>query len=155
MSIQRPDDRPSSGAKPMTFIQAVQNVLRHYANFEGRASRSEFWWFYLFHLFTVFGGLLIVMMLAGATQAAFGQQTAGPVVGILMLLLVLIWLGLAIPSLAVSVRRLHDTDHSGAWLLLAFVPFGFIVLLVWYLTPSSLGANRYGGDVMAKIANTF
>ena len=139
----------------MTFIQAVQNVLRNYANFEGRASRSEFWWFYLFHLFTVFGGLLILVLLTGATEAALGRQAAGPVAGIFMLLLMLVWLGLAIPSLAVSVRRLHDTDHSGAWLLLAFVPFGFIVLLVWYLTPSSLGPNRYGSDTAARVANTF
>ncbi len=139
----------------MTFMQAIQNVLKNYANFEGRASRSEFWWFYLFHLFTVFGGLFVLFLLAAAAEAALGRESAAPIAGILMLLLVVVWLGLAIPSLAVSVRRLHDTDHSGAWLLLAFVPFGFIVLLVWYLTPSSLGANRYGGDITAKVADRF
>jgi uncharacterized membrane protein YhaH (DUF805 family) len=114
----------------MTFGSAISNVLSNYANFSGRASKSEFWWWFLF--FT------LLMIAVGMVSAVLSDSLGGLLSG-------LVWLGLFLPNLAVHVRRLHDTGHSGWWLLIFFIPLiGFIVLLVWFLSASTPLANSYG-----------
>lgn len=124
----------------MDFTTAVKQVLKvNYANFQGRARRSEYWWFALFSmLFSV-----VAQILMGAV-AATGS-------GILMLLIaipVLVFaIGIIIPSIAVAIRRMHDTGRSGWWLLVGFVPvIGFFVILYFFVQRGTVGSNPWGPD---------
>jgi uncharacterized membrane protein YhaH (DUF805 family) len=115
----------------MTFPDAVRRGLRNYATFTGRARRSEFWFFWLFNL-------LLHMAAAVLDAAILGDGT---------LLNSLVSLGLLLPNVAVSVRRLHDVGRSGWWLLIGLVPLvGIVVLLLWYTARGEEGANRFGPD---------
>lgn len=106
----------------MNFVQAVQVCLRKYVDFEGRASRSEFWWFALFQLI-----VLIVASMLGRTVYT------------------IVVLALVLPSLGVGARRLHDIGKSGWYLLLHLLPFiGFLVLLFFWVQPSQTEGNSYG-----------
>lgn len=109
-------------------------VLRKYAVFQGRARRKEYWWFTLFNI-------IITIMLAvidGAT-GNFDAETGYGLFGTIYALAVLI------PSIAVSVRRLHDTGRSGWWLLILLLPLiGVIVILVFMLLDSNAEDNEYG-----------
>ena len=119
----------------MTLGSAVSTCLSKYATFSGRASKSEFWWWILF--------VIMVQIAAAIMTAAISPEAGGALTG-------LVSLGLFLPGLAVQVRRLHDTGHSGWWLLLVFVPLiGIIVLLVWWLGASAPAANQYGEPPLA------
>ena len=103
-------------------------ALKKYAVFSGRARRKEYWFFILFNAIISFA-LIIIEYLAGGP---------GFVVGIY-------YLAIAIPSLAVLVRRLHDTDRSGWWFFINFVPLiGGIIILVFTVQDSQPDENRYG-----------
>jgi uncharacterized membrane protein YhaH (DUF805 family) len=159
----------------VSFATAVRSVLRQYATFQGRATRPEFWWWYLFTFVVNIVGSGVDQL----TDATIGVSFVGAVVS----------LGLLVPTLAVSVRRLHDSDLSGWWLLapiclglvglglflaglaaiivpafvdgapglrwltIAFFAAGALILLgsailnlVLMLRPSTPGANRFGPD---------
>ena len=111
-------------------------VLKKYTVFTGRSRRKEFWMFALINL--IIGGVL------GYVEGLVG----GPgIIGILYSLAVLI------PGIAVSVRRLHDTDKSGWWLLIAFVPIiGAIVLLVFMVLDGQPDENQYGKNPKSATA---
>jgi uncharacterized membrane protein YhaH (DUF805 family) len=127
---------PSSGVMP--FPDAVRSVLTQYATFTGRARRSEYWWFGLFNL-----GLALI---ASVIDAVIG----------LGLFQWVVTLGLFLPSLAVGVRRLHDTNRSGWWLLIGLVPLvGFIVLIVFFCTDSERGPNKYGPSPKYQVAGGY
>lgn len=117
----------------MGFQEAVGTCLQKYAVFEGRARRSEYWWFFLFNI--------IMQLVTGMIDALlFGEDGFGLVNGLYTLAVLL-------PGIAVGVRRLHDTDRSGWWLLISFIPVvGFIVLIIWFTRPGTRGANRFGPD---------
>jgi uncharacterized membrane protein YhaH (DUF805 family) len=103
-------------------------VLKNYAGFSGRARRTEYWMFALFS-FIITAVLDLIGMVA----------KLGAYLGLIYGLLVLI------PSLAVGVRRLHDTGRSGWWLLIALIPFiGAIILIVFMVLDSEPGDNKYG-----------
>ncbi len=121
------------GAASLSFPDAVRSVLTQYATFSGRARRAEYWWFALFSV--------VVVLVAAIIDVAIGFPLVQLVVS----------LGLIVPGLAVGVRRLHDTDRSGWWLLLGLVPFGGIVLLVFYCLEGLRGPNRYGPDPKAAL----
>src|SRR5918995_5229130 len=109
-------------------------ALKKYAVFSGRSRRMEYWYFVLFNI--------IVSIVLGVIDALL--DTRGSVMGA-GLLSGLYGLAILIPSLAVSVRRLHDIDRSGWWILIALVPLiGTIVLLVFALLEGTPGNNRYG-----------
>ncbi|HEV7205937.1 MAG TPA: DUF805 domain-containing protein [Jatrophihabitans sp.] len=111
----------------MTFAQAIRSGFSQYATFSGRARRSEFWWFSLF---------LGVVGVAASLIDVAAHGSIGTIVVTLATLL---------PSLAVSVRRLHDTGRSGGWLFIALIPLiGGIVLLVFDCQDSELSLNRWG-----------
>jgi uncharacterized membrane protein YhaH (DUF805 family) len=120
-------DSPVFMGDSMGFFEAVRSVFSKYAEFNGRARRSEYWWFYLFQLLT----LMVLFLIEGAIGSPF------VLTGIAMLAMI-------IPSLAVAVRRLHDSNKSGWLYLIAFVPFGGIVLLIFFVLDSTPGDNQYG-----------
>ncbi|HSK90309.1 MAG TPA: DUF805 domain-containing protein [Euzebyales bacterium] len=102
-------------------------VLQNYVGFAGRARRKEYWYFVLFNV-----------LISLALTAVDAVLQTGVLAGLYSLAVFL-------PSLAVSVRRLHDTDRSGWWLLVGLIPVvGVVVLLVFTLTDSTMGDNRYG-----------
>jgi uncharacterized membrane protein YhaH (DUF805 family) len=104
----------------MNFTESVSTCFNKYATFTCTASRSEFWWFWLF---TVVASI-VLDKLSGTLNGIFALATL-------------------VPSVAVACRRLHDTDRSGWWQLLVFVPIiGWIALLVFYVQESR--PNRYG-----------
>jgi uncharacterized membrane protein YhaH (DUF805 family) len=104
----------------MTFVEAVRTCFTKYADFRGRASRPEYWWWFLFTVVT--SGLLSAIF--PALVGVFSLATL-------------------VPSLAVGVRRLHDTDRSGWLLLLWFVPIlGWAALIIW-ATQGPREPNRY------------
>lgn len=109
-------------------------VLKKYAVFNGRARRKEYWFFVLFN-FLVAVALGIVDSLAGSYNPEVGMGLLGTVYA----------LAVFIPSIAVFVRRLHDTGRSGWWILIAFIPLiGALVLLVFMLLDSEDKENKYG-----------
>lgn len=112
----------------MSYIEAVRSGFNNYANFAGRAARSEYWYWTLFNL--------LMSILAGILDMVIGLGIFG----------VIVTLGLLLPSIAVSVRRLHDIDRTGWWLLIAFTGIGAIVLIVWACLQGTPGANRFGAD---------
>lgn len=116
------------------MLDAVRSVYGNYANFSGRATRSEFWWFWLFYT------LVIVALSLVAAAIAPGGGGSIAFIGIAAFAI-----GSIIPIIAVTVRRLHDTGRSGWWLLLGFVPLvGGLILLFFYLQPSTPGPNAFG-----------
>ncbi len=132
----------------MTFPQAIQTAFKNYAKFDGRASRSEYWWFYLFQFLIMFVPVFVASLIGGTNNSVVG--------GIIGLIFIVAVLGTIIPGLAVSFRRLHDTDHSAWWMLISFIPFGGIVLLVWMASSGTLGPNKYGLPTgLNVIASTF
>lgn len=118
----------------MNFPTAVKACLAKYATFAGRASRSEFWYFQLF----------IALVLALMVVLAAVEARTGPAIGIASCVFyLLVWL----PTLAASVRRLHDRNRSGWHYLWVFVPFfGALVVLIWHCQKGVAGDNRFGPD---------
>jgi len=109
-------------------------VLKKYAVFSGRARRKEYWYFTLFNVI-----ISILLTVVDGMSGNFSTETGMGLLGGIYALAVLI------PGVAVSVRRLHDTNHSGWWLLIAFVPLiGAIVLLVFMVRDSQEDENQYG-----------
>lgn len=107
----------------MNFVDAVKVCFTKYVGFEGRATRSEYWWWVLF--------VVLVSIALGALKL---QMLSG-----------LFSLGILLPSLAVGARRLHDIGKSGWWLLVNLIPLvGWLVLLYFMVQPSQAGSNEYG-----------
>ena len=125
----------------MTFGEAISNGFSNYTNFRDRTPRSGFWWWFLFTQI-----VNIVAQVLMGVFAAMGQTAA--LIGAIIVLVVI--LGLLIPGIAVSVRRLHDLDKSGWWLLICLIPLvGAIILIVWFCTKGTEGPNRFGTDPLA------
>lgn len=113
----------------MTFNEAISACFKKYATFDGRAARSEFWWFYLF--------CFIVSVLAQIVDGGFSGAESG-------LLNFLVSLALFLPLLAAGARRLHDIGRTGWWQLLSLTVVGIFVLIFWWTRPGETGANSYG-----------
>jgi uncharacterized membrane protein YhaH (DUF805 family) len=110
-------------------------VFRKYADFSGRARRSEYWFFTLFNVL-----ITIVLALLGLNLVRLFGLNQNGAFGLAYLYLLVAFL----PTLAVSVRRLHDIGLSGWWYLIVFVPFGGLVLTVLAVIDSQGGTNRFG-----------
>jgi len=119
----------------MDFIDAIKSGFRNYVTFKGRAPRSEFWCWTLFAVLASVAGEI-------ADNVLFDGPASGPFSS-------LVSLGLFLPGLAVSVRRLHDLDRTGWWLLLVFTIVGIILLLIWNCIKGTAGTNRFGSDPLA------
>jgi uncharacterized membrane protein YhaH (DUF805 family) len=105
----------------MTFQESIKTCFSKYADFSGRAPRSEYWWF------------VLAEFLAG-------------VIGIMIhpILYAIVILGALLPNLAAGARRMHDMGKSGWWLLLSIIPLVGLVVLYWLVQPTVPEANEYG-----------
>jgi len=111
-------------------------ALKKYATFSGRSQRAEYWYFVLFSII-IFIGLAILDSVTGTYNAETGYGLLTSIFSVATFL----------PSLAVGVRRLHDTGRSGWWLLIGLIPLiGVIVLLVFLVKDSAAGDNMYGAN---------
>lgn len=146
----------------MNFKDAIISGFKNYINFKGRASRSEYWYWVLFCLVGGFAAGFLEGMVMGANHI---EGKVHPISGLFNLVTL-------IPSFAVGVRRLHDIDRSGWWMLLFVVggillgmskaapPMGtlfallglaaLIWLLYWYTKRGTMGDNRFGADPLFK-----
>ena len=123
----------------MSFALAVKTCFKKYFDFSGRASRPEYWWFFLGCILALAASLLVAVELA----AALGTKEAESGIAFALLPLAVI-LGLLLPQLAVTVRRLHDTGKSGAWYFISFIPFVGTVILLILLAQEGGEQNKYG-----------
>ena len=116
--------------QPMVgFIQAISLGFSNYINFQGRATRAEYWWWALF--------IVIADVVLGIVDAILGAGFLGPLFGLAVL----------VPGFALGARRLHDIGKSGWFQLLYIVIFiGWIILLVWFIRQGERGQNHYGFD---------
>ncbi|WP_296648589.1 DUF805 domain-containing protein [Rhodoluna sp.] len=121
----------------MTFIEAIKSYFKKYATFNGRASRSEFWFVVLF---TALVSMAISIIAPGHTQMMgnWDVQQNSPLSSL--------WsLATFVPSLAITWRRLHDVNKSGAWFFFVLLPIvGWILLLIQLVKDSDAAANQYG-----------
>jgi uncharacterized membrane protein YhaH (DUF805 family) len=129
----------------VNFGQAIKTVFSNYAVFEGKASRAEYWWWFLFNAIVIGGLWLLFLITSGATfLAGLSNMSGTPVFllgGFAAMLLQLAHLGLIIPNLAVTVRRLRDTGRKAWYLLLLLVPVaGLVTILVVVSKPSKTEA---------------
>ncbi|CZF80851.1 DUF805 domain-containing protein [Grimontia marina] len=118
-------------------------VLKQYANFKGRARRKEYWMFLAFSMLFTFA-LAFLDQAMGTFNEDIGLGTAGMVYAIAVF----------IPTLAVTIRRLHDTDRVGWWALIGILPFGVIALLVLNAFDGTKGSNRFGADPKSEAHKT-
>lgn len=111
--------------------------LKRYADFSGRSRRKEYWMFLL--------GVVLVAIVVGIVEGVLGLS--GMVGGLYGPLSILLILAVFIPSLAVQVRRFHDQDKSGWFVLIGFIPLiGGLIVLVFMCLPGTEGTNRFGQD---------
>ena len=112
-------------------------IAKKYADFNGRASRSEYWWFQLFYIIVTFVAVMFDAMYID------NAQTMGPVELIATLALLL-------PALSVTARRLHDVGRSGWWMLIFITVIGLIPLIVWYVSAGTKSKNKYGKPIKLR-----
>ena len=125
----------------MSFGDAIRSVFSHYADFGGRARRSEYWYFTLLNI--------LISMTVTVLQRSLGVKSG--LYTLITGLYGIYSLGVLIPELAVACRRLHDIGKSGWFLLLNLIPFfGQIVLIVWLCQDSFPGSNQSGECPKAK-----
>ena len=120
----------------MNMGQSISICFSNYFNFNGRASRSEYWWFYLFCIL-----LGVVGNVADATTGYAGGYGT------------MYWLIIAatfFPSIAVGARRLHDLGKSGWWQLIAITIIGLIPLIIWFASQGTKQNNSYGKPIKLK-----
>lgn len=121
----------------MSFGESITTCFGKYADFTGRASRAEFWWFYLFIL--VVNVLLYLTWVSALADPDPDNLPAGAFLSLIFGLATLL------PLLAAMTRRLHDTGRSGGYIFVALVPFvGSIILIVWLASLGTPATNRYG-----------
>ena len=124
----------------MGFSEAIQSGFANYTNFSGRASRPAYWWWFLF---TWIVSVVAQFLDRALRPGGYGYESYGTTfVGILS---AIVGLALLLPSLAVMIRRLHDTDRSGWWWLIGIIPIiGWLILIFFLASPGAPGENRYG-----------
>ena len=119
--------------------------LKQYADFSGRARRREYWFFQLFNLIffiVIVLGLGLIANALGANDSISPEFGLNTIIGLLIIFYVL---ALTIPSIAVTIRRLHDTGNSGWMLFISLIPLiGPIWLFILYVKNSQLGENKWG-----------
>lgn len=162
MSYQQPypSAQPAYNAEPplwapyygAPFQVAVRRFFKKYATYNGRASRSEYWWWMLV---SVLVSIVINMIIGSGTSATASGSAAGPGTAIGGVLALIWGLATIIPGLALAVRRLHDVNMSGWMLLIALVPLlGAVALLVIMILPPNPAGQRFDRPEGAPLYKT-
>jgi uncharacterized membrane protein YhaH (DUF805 family) len=139
----------------MTFGEAIKICLSKATTWQGRAARSEYWYFFLFVMICQISAAVLDSLL-GTSFKIPDPMTGEPHSMFYGWLYVLTGLALMLPNLAVMVRRLHDTGRSGWWYWIVLVPLiGAIMLIVWFCSRGTVGSNQYGSDPLGNEAATF
>ena len=115
----------------MNFTNSIEVCFKKFATFDGRAKKSEFWWFQLFCLIVELTGIIFDHLMG--YESGFFELVAYVIV--------------LLPSLAVGARRLHDTGRSGWWQLLYLTIIGIIVLIVWWVADGDKKKNKFGEPI--------
>ena len=121
----------------MPFIQSIKTCFQKYVIFNGRASRSEFWWFTLFICLVTILTIIADLVIFGEEMLLMEPYAVVNFTNIFNIFIVL-------PSLSVTFRRLHDVNKSGWWLLLYFTLIGILVILYWNIKKGNEDENRFG-----------
>lgn len=116
----------SATTEQMTFSKSISTCMGKYFDFNGRASRPEYWWFYLF---------IVLLALGWGIFDRSGVMSS------------IVNLALLLPSLSVTARRLHDTNRSGWWILILFTVIGVIPFTIWLASKGDDQSNEYGSPV--------
>lgn len=124
---------------------AKRPILEKYADFSGRAPRAEYWWFFL--------ALVIAYIVVSIIESIVGLK--GMILGLYGPLTLLLWLATIVPSIAVAVRRLHDTNRSGWWILLPAIPYGLAIVLGGAAMAGAAAGSSAGMMAGAGIAGIF
>jgi uncharacterized membrane protein YhaH (DUF805 family) len=120
----------------MNFTEAITSGFQNYFNFSARAQRSAYWYWVLF-------AVLVSIVASLIDRIAFSRTGVSGVSALANL-------AILVPGIAVAVRRLHDTDRSGWWILLFLIPLiGAIILIIWFCSGGTDGANRFGPNPLA------
>lgn len=123
-------------ANMMSIMDATKSCFQQYVGFSGRASRSEYWFFYLSFVVAAMGMLVLTVVSAFVLDA---------LAGLMGMLTMVTYLAFFLPTLSVTVRRLHDLGKSGWMFLVVFIPIvGGILLLVWFVSDGQPHDNAYG-----------
>ena len=123
-------------ANMMSFMDATKSCFQQYVGFSGRASRSEYWFFYLSFILVVIGMTVLTVVSAFVLDALSG---------LMGMLTMVAYFAFILPFISVSVRRLHDLGKTGWMFLVVFIPFvGGILLLVWFVSDGQAHDNAYG-----------
>ena len=122
----------------MDFQTSVKTCFKKYADFSGRALRSEFWWFVLFSLLGGIVSVIIDVMILG-----YSIESNGPINLIFTVALIL-------PGIAVTARRLHDINKSGWWQLIELTIIGILLIIIWNATEGEKKKNIYGPPIKIK-----
>jgi len=134
--------RPSKLASTEKMLPLMLRPLVRYVDFAGRSRRSEFWLFYLL-MFLVTAACVVGGVTVERTTQFPGNQIGFHVLNLIYVLV-------TVPWFAVMVRRLHDVEKSGWWLLAAFIPFGVFALITFWVRDGTAGDNRFGRDPKAR-----
>lgn len=127
----------------MVLVESVISALKNYTNFAGRASRGDYWWYVLgYFIVAVILTIVDIAVFGGGQTTAEMMDETGPLAGIWLLINI-------IPLISAGVRRLHDTDRSGWFYLIALVPLVNLYLLYVLVTKGTAGQNRFGADPLA------
>ena len=121
----------------MNFLQSVSACFNKYLTFNGRATRSEFWWFYLFSTLMSWTASTV-----GELTLSMGLELGSTIAPTILQIAFLL------PWLAVASRRMHDIDRSGWWILLMFTGIGIIFLIYWWAKKGNFGENNFGSPVL-------
>jgi len=130
----------------MNLAVAVKITLSKYATFSGRATRSEYWWWLLAYvLIVIFVGVIDTFIVGPVLGFKLFDENAGQPLSLLTVVV------LFLPNLAVAVRRLHDLDKSGWFVLIGVIPFiGLIILIYWFVQAGTNESNRFGSPAMSN-----
>jgi uncharacterized membrane protein YhaH (DUF805 family) len=135
----------------LSFSEAIKTCFQKFAEFRGRASRPEFWWFALLYYIVIFAPIVPLIAVGLVDDQPWDEadsNVAGVVFGIVFWVAAL---ALIIPCLAVGTRRLHDTGKPGWWWFITLVPFGLIILIVFWAIEGGKGSNQYGPPPGAQV----
>ena len=122
----------------MDFQTSIKTCFNKYADFSGRALRSEFWWFVVFSLLGGIVTVIIDVMILG-----YSVESYGPINLIFTVALIL-------PGIAVTTRRLHDINKSGWWQLIELTIIGILLIIIWNATEGEKKKNKYGPPIKVK-----